>query len=77
MTLRQLEKKAKQLLYRKRLAGTIGSIEDRIRAHMQVEEKKRVKTRSFVIRLAGDKLFIDLLPKIDPRQLSMKFNQEV
>lgn len=69
MTPLQLEKKAKQLFYRRRLADTVESLETSIKAYMQVEEKEELKTKSFVIRLDGEKLFLKLLPKIDPRQL--------
>lgn len=69
MTPLQLEKKARQLLYRKKLADTIECLETSIKAYMQVEEKEELRTKSFVIRLDGEKLFLKLLPKIDPRQL--------
>jgi hypothetical protein len=76
MTLNQLERRIRQLLYRKRLANTIEPLEDGIKAHMQVEEKEKVRTKSFVICSLRDELSIDVLPKVDPRQLRLKLDKE-
>lgn len=73
MTPRQLERKAKQLLYRQKLADTIESLEDSIKTYMQVEEKEKVLTRSFAISLADGRVLVKLRPNVDPRQLSMRF----
>jgi hypothetical protein len=76
MTLNQLEKRIRQLLYRKRLADTIEPLEDGIKAHMQVEEKEQIRTKSFVICFLRDELSINVLPKVDPRQLRLKLGRE-
>ncbi len=68
-----MERKAKQLLYRKKLAQTIESLQEGIKAHMEVEEKERVRTKSFDIRLVGDEVFVSALPKVDPRQMKLAF----
>ena len=73
MTPRQLERKAKQLLYRQKLADTIESLEDSIKTYMQVEEKEKVLTKNFAISLDDGKILVKLRPNVDPRQLSMRF----
>jgi hypothetical protein len=40
---------------------------------MQVEQKEQVRTKSFDIRLVGDELCINRLPKVDPRQMKLAF----
>ena len=76
MTLNQLERRIRQFLYRKRLAETIEPLEVGIKTYMQVEEKEKVRTKSFVIRFLGDELSINPLPKVDPRQLRLKLGKE-
>jgi hypothetical protein len=75
VTLKQLERKARQLLYRRRLAETVESLEEGIKAYLKVEDKDRVRTKSFVIRLDGSDLLVSVLPKIDPRQLKLRFKE--
>ncbi len=75
MTKRQLEKKARQLLYRKRLAETIEGIEEGIRAHLHVNEVKEAITKSFFIRICGNELVVDLKPSVDPRQLRLRLER--
>lgn len=76
MTLTQLEKKAKQLLYRKRLANTVESLEEGIKTYMQIEQKEKVRTKSFDICLRGDELIISVVPNVDPRQLRLHFREK-
>lgn len=75
MTKKQLEKKARQLLYRKRLAEGIEGLEEGIRAHLHVNEIREAITRSFLIRICGNELVVDLRPSVDPRQLKLRLEQ--
>ena len=71
MTPRQRERTVRQLLYRKRLAQSITSLEDRIKVAMTVEEKSTMRTTHFVIHLADKELSISVVPQHDPRQLQL------
>lgn len=73
MTPNQLEKKARQLLYRKKLADTVQPLEERIKTFMKVEGKDEVKTKSFAIRVSKNQVMISLLPTVDPKQLKLRF----
>ncbi len=75
MTKKQLEKKARQLLYRKRLAEGIEGIEEGIKAHLHVNEIKEAITKSFFIRICGNELVVDLKPSVDPRQLRLRLER--
>jgi hypothetical protein len=75
MTGKQLKKKARQLLYRKRLAGSIEALEGSIRAYLQVNEISEAITKSFLIRLCGNELVVDLKPAVDPRQLRLRLEE--
>lgn len=75
MTKKQLEKKAKQLLYRRRLAGSIEGLEDGIRAHLHVNEISEALTKNFLIRICGNELVVNLKPSVDPRQLRLRLEQ--
>ena len=76
MTVKQLESKARQLLYRRRLADTIESLEEGIKAYMKIEGTNNVRTKSFSIRFEGSDLLVSVLPKIDPRQLKLRFREK-
>ena len=71
MTLRQLEKKAKQLLHRRKLAETVEVLEESIKTYLQVENKAEVLTKNFIIKIDGSEILVSLLPKVDPRQLKL------
>ena len=77
MTLKQLERKAKQLIYRRRLAQAIDSLQEGIKTYMQVEHKEQVRTKTFDIHLFGEELCINLPPKVDPRQMKLKFPEKL
>jgi len=72
---RQLEKKARQLLYRIRLAETIECIEEGIRTHLQINEIRQAITKSFFIRICGIELVVDLKPAVDPWQLRLRLER--
>jgi len=71
VTLRQLEKKAKQLLHRRKLAETVEVLEESIKTYLQVENKAEVLTKNFIIKIDGSEILVSLLPKVDPRQLKL------
>lgn len=75
MTAKQLEKKAKQLLYRRKLAETIEGLEEGIKAHLLVNDVREATTRSFHIRISGNELVVDLKPAADPRQLRLRLEK--
>jgi hypothetical protein len=51
LTTKQLERKAKQLAYRRKLAETIESLEESIKTHLHGRGKIEAETESFAIRL--------------------------
>ena len=76
MTPGQLERKARQLLYRRRLADTVESLEDSIKVFMEAKKKNKVVTKSFIVRLTENEVHVTLLPKHNPRQLKLRFKRE-
>jgi hypothetical protein len=75
VTPNQLEKKARQLVYRRRLADTIEVIEDTIKTCLMAGQSKRLTTKSFVISLDGDELLIKAVPRFNRRQLRLKLRK--
>lgn len=77
LTPKQLDRKAKQVFYRRRLAETLEALEESIKAHMEAEEKSEIVTRSFIIHFDGKHFSINPLPRVDPRQLNLEFEENV
>ena len=77
VTPKQLEKKAKQPLHRRKLADTVEALEESIKTHLQVENKAEVVTKNFIIKIDGGEILVSLLPKVDLNQLNLKFRKEV
>jgi hypothetical protein len=77
LTPKQLDRKAKQLFYRRRLAETLESLEESIKAHMEVEDKAVLVTKNFIIRLEENRFSISPLPRADPRQLKLEFEENI
>ena len=77
VTPKQLEKKAKQLLHRRKLADTVEALEESIKTHLQVENKAEVLTKNFIIKVDRGEILVSLLPKVDLNQLNLKFRKEV
>ena len=77
MTPKQLDRKAKQLFYRRRLAETLETLEESIKAHMEVEDKAVLVTKNFIITFDGSQFSISPLPRADPRQLKLEFEENV
>lgn len=71
MTLNDLERRARKLLYRRKLAEKMDELEYSIKAWMRHEAKQKITTNTLVIRLAGDELVIAPLPDTDPKQLKL------
>jgi len=73
MTPKQLERKARQLHSRKRLAETVGELEETIKTFMVVQGDKEIQTEKFIIKLIDGNLEICIRPAIDPNQLNLDF----
>jgi hypothetical protein len=52
-------------------------LEESIKTHLQVENKAEVVTKNFIIKVDGGEILVSLLPKVDLRQLNLKFRKEV
>jgi len=73
MTPKQLERKAKQLYFRKRLIETVVELEENIKILMVAQSKQEIETSQFIIRLIDGNLEISLRPNINPNQLRFNF----
>ena len=71
MTPKQLERKARQLHSRKRLAETLEELEQAIMTYMASEGKSEIHTESFVITLVEGTLEISIRPPIHLNQLRL------
>jgi hypothetical protein len=75
MTSKQLERKIKQLYFRKRLLDTVEELEEAIKTFMTVEEKSQSHTEKFIISLVDGRLDISMRMSSDQNQLTLKFKQ--
>ena len=77
MTPKQLERKAKQLYFRKRLIETVVELEENIKILMVAQSKQEIETSQFIIRLIDGNLEISLRPNINPNQLRFNFEGQL
>jgi hypothetical protein len=73
MTPKQIEKKAGQLYFRKRLIQTVEGLEEGIRTFMALEGKVEFHTSKFTIRLVDGSVKITTRTDTDPNQLTLNF----
>jgi hypothetical protein len=52
-------------------------MEDGIKTYMQANGRKEMTVGFYQIRLKGEELSIEALPKTDPRQLKLKLKREL
>ncbi len=76
MTPKQLEKKVRQLTFRRRLIDTVEALEEAIKAFMTVQGRNEIHSGTFVIRLREGVLDISIKPSIDPKQLKLNLEKE-
>jgi hypothetical protein len=57
------------------MAESIDGLEEGIRAHLNVNEMSEAMTRSFLIRICGNELVVNLKPEVDPRQLRLRLER--
>jgi len=76
MTPKQLEKKVRQLTFRRRLIDTVEALEEAIKAFMTVQERSEIQSGTFIIRLKEGTLDISIKPVINPNQLKLGFENQ-
>ncbi len=76
MTPWQLEKKVRQLTFRRRLIDTVEALEEAIKAFMTVQGRSEIHSGTFVIRLREGILDISIKPAIDAKQLKLNLEKE-
>ena len=76
MTPKQLEKKVRQLTFRRRLIDTVEALEEAIKAFMTVQGRNEIQSGTFVIRLREGILDISIKTAIDPKQLKLNLEKE-
>ena len=76
MTPKQLEKKVRQLTFRRRLIDTVEALEEAIKAFMTVQGRNEIQSGTFIIRLKEGLLDISIRPVIDPDQLKLDLENQ-
>ncbi len=76
MTPKQLEKKVRQLSFRRRLIDTVEALEEAIKAFMTIKGRSEIQSGTFIIRLKEGTLDISIKPVIDPNQLKIEFQNQ-
>jgi hypothetical protein len=76
MTPKQLEKKVRQLTFRRRLLDTVEALEEAIKAFMTVQGRNEIQSGTFIIRLREGILHISVKPAIDSNQIKMDFETQ-
>ena len=76
MTPKQLEKKARQLTFRRRLIDTVEALEEAIKAFMTVQGRNEIQSGTFVIKLKEGILDVSIKPAMDPKQLKLEFENQ-
>ncbi len=76
MTPKQLDKKIRQLTFRRRLIDTVEALEEAIKAFMTVQGRSEIQSGIFIIRLREGTLDISLKPVINPKQLKLNLEKE-
>ena len=76
MTPKQLEKKVRQLSFRRRLIDTVEALEESVKAFMTVNGRNEIQSGTFVIRLKEGNLDISIKPALDPDQLKIDFENQ-
>jgi hypothetical protein len=71
MTPRQLEKKVRQLTFRRRLIDTVESLEESIKAFMIVNGRNEIASGTFIITLKEGILDITTRLVVNPNQLKL------
>ena len=66
MTPKQLNKKVRQLTFRRRLIDTVEALEEAINAFMTVNGRHEIQSGAFVVRLKEGILEISIKPVINP-----------
>ena len=76
MTSKQLQKKVRQLTFRRRLIDTVEALEEAIKAFMAVQGRNEIQSSTFIIRLKEGILDISMRPVIDPNQLKLDLENQ-
>ena len=76
MTPKQLEKKVRQLSFRRRLIDTVEALEEAIKAFMTVQGRNEIQSGTFILRLKEGTLDISIRPVIDPDQLKLDLENQ-
>jgi len=76
MTSKQLEKKVRQLTFRRRLIHTVEALEEGIRTFMTVQGRSEIQAGTFIIRLREGTLDISMRPAINPNQLKLELENQ-
>jgi len=76
MTPKQLEKKARQLTFRRRLINTVEALEEAIKAFMIVQGRSEIQSGTFIIRLKEGILDISTKSVINPDQLRLELEEQ-
>jgi len=76
MTPKQLEKKVRQLTFRRRLIDTVEALEESVKAFMAIKGRDEIQSGTFVIRLREGNLDISIKPSLDPAQLKIDFENQ-
>jgi len=76
MTPKQLEKKVRQLSFRRKLIDTVEGLEEAIKAFMTVQGRNEIRSGTFTIRLKEGILDISTRPVIDPNQLKLDLENQ-
>ncbi len=76
MTPKQLEKKVRQLSFRRRLIDTVEALEEAIKTFMTIKGRSEIQSGTFIIRLKEGTLDISIKPVIDPKQLKLNLEKE-
>ena len=76
MTPKQLEKRVRQLTFRRRLINTVEALEEGIRTFMTVHGRSEIQSGAFIIRLREGILDISMRPVINPNQLKLDLENQ-
>ena len=76
MTSKQLQKKVRQLTFRRRLINTVEALEEAIKAFMIVQGRSEIQSGTFIIRLKEGILDISTKPVINPDQLRLELEEQ-
>ena len=76
VTPKQLNKKVRQLTFRRRLIDTVEALEEAIKTFMTVNGRQQIQSGAFVVRLKEGILEISIKPVINPNQLKIEFENQ-